>query len=374
VTLRICRCRARGCICGGSCWCRWRRLRRRSGIHPGRKPFPSWQQSRPSGAKCVDTDPRLGWATRCISGRFRKRASQELTGCGLLPWRCPALSLYQQEKKWDDAGTLPPMRRAMNRYLLTALLILVPLRDAAPQAEVGNVKVRFLRVAKAPKQKPVPFYVVALRNQANGANSAELKTDLDGKAEKQFAPGHYSIATPKPVELGGKRYSWSLEVQINGAEQRIDLTNDNAKIEDVSLIPASSGEGKPSTAATRGDLSSLFDRLKDSVVTVRSESGGRSGFLVDPAGLVVTNNHVVQSSNSLAVQLDQKRKPPARAVTSNADKDVAVLWVDPAAFREAVVAPLLPKEAAARVVAGQRVFTIRNPPVREEVLSTRAIS
>ena len=262
----------------------------------------------------------------------------------------------------------------MNRYLLTALLILVPLRDAAPQAELVNVKVRVLLVDKDLNQKPVPFYVVALRNQANGANSAELKTDLDGKAEKQFAPGHYSIATPKPVELGGKRYSWSLEVQINGAEQRIDLTNDNAKIEDVALIPASSGDGKSSTAATGGDLSSLFDRLKDSVVTVRAEAGGGSGFLVDPAGLVVTNNHVVQSSNYLAVQFDQKRKVPARLITSNADKDVAVLWVDPAAFHEAVVAPLLPKEAAAKVVVGQRVFTIGNPLGREKVLTTGVIS
>ncbi|MGB4784920.1 MAG: trypsin-like peptidase domain-containing protein, partial [Candidatus Acidiferrum sp.] len=113
---------------------------------------------------------------------------------------------------------------------------------------------------------------------------------------------------------------------------------------------------------------------KNSVVTVRSEAGGGSGFLVDPAGLLVTNNHVVQSSNYLAVQFDQKRKVSARLITFNADKDVAVLWVDPAAFREAVVAPLLPNEAASRVVVGQRVFTIGNPLGREKVLTTGVIS
>ncbi len=262
----------------------------------------------------------------------------------------------------------------MNRYLLTALLVLVPLRDTAPQADLVNVKLRVLLVDKDLNQKPVPFYVVAFRNQLKDASSAELKTDLDGKAEKQLAPGRYSIATPKPVELGGKRYSWSLEVQINGAEQRIDLTNDNAGIEDNAPIPASSGEGKSSTTAAGGDLSALFDRLKNSVVTVRSEAGGGSGFLVDPAGLFVTNNHVVQSSNYLAVQFDQKRKVPARLITFNADKDVAVLWVDPAAFREAVVAPLLPNEAASKVVVGQRVFTIGNPLGREKVLTTGVIS
>src|SRR5713226_1705629 len=266
------------------------------------------------------------------------------------------------------------MRRAMNRYLLTALLILVPLRDAAPQAELVNVKVRVLLVDKDLNQKPVPFYVVALHNQANGANSAELKTDLDGKAEKQFAPGRYSIATPKPVELGGKRYSWSLEVQINGAEQRIDLTNDNAGIEDNAPIPASSGEGKSSTTAAGGDLSSLFDRLKDSVVTVRSEAGGGSGFLVDPAGLVVTNNHVVQSSSYLAIQFDQKRKVPARLIVADPDKDVAVIWVNLSVFPESVVAPIIPKESNAPIAVGQRVFTIGNPLGREKVLTTGVIS
>src|SRR5436305_645809 len=29
LTRRNCRCRTRGCICGDSCWCRWRRLPRR---------------------------------------------------------------------------------------------------------------------------------------------------------------------------------------------------------------------------------------------------------------------------------------------------------------------------------------------------------
>jgi len=82
----------------------------------------------------------------------------------------------------------------------------------------------------------------------------------------------------------------------------------------------------------------------------------------------------VQSSNYLSVQFDQKRKVPARLISSNADKDIAVLWVDPTAFREAVVAPLLPDETAKRVVVGERVFTIGNPLGREKVLTAGVIS
>jgi len=262
----------------------------------------------------------------------------------------------------------------MNRFLLTVLLVFVPLSSAQPQAQLVNVKLRVLIVDKDLNQKPVPFYIVNFRNQANSSSSTEMKTDLEGKAEKQFAPGRYSIIAAKPMELGGKRYSWNLELQIAGVEQHIDLTNDNAKVEDIAASPASSGENKPSSGSGSGDLSALFDKFKNSVFTVHSEAGTGSGFLVDSSGLVVTNNHVVQSSTYLAVQFDEKRKVPARLITSNADKDVAVLWVDPTAFREAIVAPLLPEDAAKKVVVGERVFTIGNPLGREKVLTTGVIS
>jgi hypothetical protein len=262
---------------------------------------------------------------------------------------------------------------AMSQQLLTALFALLSLAGARPQTGPVEVKLRVLLVDKDLNQKAVPFYIVSFRNTASGGTPIELKTDLDGKAEKQLPPGKYSVTPSKPVELGGKRYSWNLEVQIRGAELHIDLTNDNAKMEDIAANVGSSADNKASPGAG-GDLSALFDKLKNSVVTVHAEAHSGSGFLVDSAGLVVTNNHVVQASSYLAVQFDQKRKVPARLITANPDKDVAVLWFDPAAFREAVIAPLLKDETAVHVVVGQRVFTIGNPLGREKVLTTGVVS
>jgi S1-C subfamily serine protease len=261
----------------------------------------------------------------------------------------------------------------MNAYLLMASLLFALNLSSQPQTAPVNVKVRVLLVDKDLNQKPVPFYSVTLKNVASAGVLAALKTDLDGKAEKQLPPGRYSISTPKPIELGGKRYSWNLEIQITGAEQHVDLTNDNAKIEDLPSGASSPPENKSSSVAG-GELTALFDKLKNSVVTIHSESGKGSGFLVDSAGLVVTNNHVVNSSGYLAVQFDEKRKVPARLVAANADKDVAVIRFDPSAFPDGVVALLLPKEAASHLAVGRRVFTIGNPLGREKALTTGVIS
>jgi len=262
----------------------------------------------------------------------------------------------------------------MYSYLLLASLLLGSLAGAAPQTAPVNVKVRVLIVDKDLNQKPVPFYIVNLKNAASADAPTALKTDLDGKAEKQLPPGRYTISTPKPVELGGKRYSWNLEIQITGADQRIDLTNDNARIEDLPPSASASAENKSSSSAAGGELTALFDKLKNSVVTIHSESGKGSGFLVDSTGLVVTNNHVVHSSTYLAVQFDDKRKVPARLVAANADKDLAVIRFDPSAFPEGVVAPLLSNEAASHLAVGQRVFTIGNPLGREKALTTGVVS
>jgi Trypsin-like peptidase domain len=262
----------------------------------------------------------------------------------------------------------------MVAYWLMASLLFTPHITPVPQTAPVNVKVRVVLVDKELNQKPVPFHVLNIQQEDKAGPPSQVKTDLDGKAEKQLLPGRYSISTPKPVELGGKRYSWNLEIEIRGAEQRIDLTNDNAKIEDLPPSASSPGENKSSSGGAGGELTALFDKLKNSVVAIHSESGKGSGFLVDSAGLVVTNNHVVDSSSYLAVQFDDRRKVPARLVTSNADKDVAVIRFDPSAFPEGVVAPLLPKEAAAHLAVGQRVFTIGNPLGRQKALTTGVVS
>ena len=255
------------------------------------------------------------------------------------------------------------------RTALSPLFVLLALfaTTVFAHAQTVKVKLHIVLVDRDLNQKPVPLFRVVLQ-PASGGDPVELKTGLDGTTEQAIAAGKYKLSTPQPLDFQGKRYNWAMEITLSGPEQVIELTNDNAKTE------ASAEAGPAASGAGSTDLTVLFDRLKNSVVKVRAEAHDGSGFLVDPAGLVVTNNHVVESSTYLAVQFDQKRKVPARLLAANPDKDIAVLWVNLAAFPESVIANVVPSETAAQLVVGERVFTIGNPLGRDKVLTTGVIS
>src|SRR5713226_5876180 len=150
------------------------------------------------------------------------------------------------------------------------------------------------------------------------------------------------ITTPKPAELGDRRFSGNMTLAITGAQANVDLTNDNAKTEQISA-PASASSGESSGG---GDLTEHFKRLKNTVVTVISESGHGTGFFVDGKGLLLTNQHVVGNSEYLAVQFDRGHKIQARLIAADAQKDVELLSVNLAALPNAAPAPL------SRAVAG----------------------
>ena len=253
----------------------------------------------------------------------------------------------------------------MKRYLSLVLLGLVSACAASAHPYLVRVRVRVILVDQDLNQKPVPFFVVSLKS---GAKAAEVKTSLDGTAEAQLPPGRYAVSSPKAAELEGKRFSWSLQVTLSGGEQNIDLTNDNAKVEETAA-PASSA--KPAT----NDLTEHFKRLKNTVVTVRSESGHGTGFFVDAKGLILTNQHVVANSEYLAVQLDRTHKVVAKLIAADPQKDVALLSVNMAALPNASPAPLYrPGAGRTPVQEGERVFTIGSPLSLDKIITTGIVS
>lgn len=249
-----------------------------------------------------------------------------------------------------------------------ALLALICTCAAQSRPDLVKIRVRAILVDRELNQKPVPFLLVSLKGIAK---SVEVKTGLDGIAETKLPAGKYTVATPKPVELGGQRFSWSVAVTLAAPEQIVELTNDNAKREEVSQPDAGSVNG----SSGADNLAEHFKRLKHSVVTVKSETGHGTGFFVDSNGLILTNEHVVGSSGYLAVQFDREHKIAARLIASDSQKDVALLWVNMASLPQATPAPLYHALGGKPPVQeGERVFTIGSPLTLDKLITSGIVS
>ncbi len=81
-----------------------------------------------------------------------------------------------------------------------------------------------------------------------------------------------------------------------------------------------------------------------------------SGFIVNPDGLIITNNHVVKDARRVEVTLDDGEKLPAKVVGTDPRTDVAVLKVE--AHHPL---PYLQMGNSADVQPGQWVIAIGNP-------------
>ncbi|MBN2134023.1 MAG: trypsin-like peptidase domain-containing protein [Sedimentisphaerales bacterium] len=148
----------------------------------------------------------------------------------------------------------------------------------------------------------------------------------------------------------------------------------------------------PRTVAPRGDLAQdeqstieLFERVSPSVVYITNlavqrspfsfnataiPQGTGSGFLWDDQGYVVTNFHVVQNAEAIAVTLADQSTWDAQPVGVEPDKDLAVLKID------APVNLLRSIEVGTSgdLQVGQKVFAIGNPFGFDQTLTTGVIS
>ena len=86
------------------------------------------------------------------------------------------------------------------------------------------------------------------------------------------------------------------------------------------------------------DFASVVTKVRPAVVSINTEvvspfssrpqQGAGSGWIIDEAGYIVTNNHVIQEAETITVTLDDGRSFKARVVGADRLSDVAVLQID----------------------------------------------
>ena len=99
--------------------------------------------------------------------------------------------------------------------------------------------------------------------------------------------------------------------------------------------PASAAnQNAPSSAAVspkqQGDVAAIYKAASPAVVSIRTDSGSGTGFVVDTDGTIVTNAHVVGESDRVDVQFADDRSVTGEVRGVDRSSDLAIVQVDPA--------------------------------------------
>jgi serine protease Do len=146
-----------------------------------------------------------------------------------------------------------------------------------------------------------------------------------------------------------------------GRELKPAVVNVSAKRSETAMpeMQGSSGEETP------------FDRyFKDFFGSrpKRHERSMGSGFIINPNGYIVTNNHVVDGATQVQVKLSDGRELPAKVVGRDSKTDIALLKVEASGL---TVIPLGDSSASQ---VGEPVMAIGNPFGLDQTVTTGIVS
>jgi S1-C subfamily serine protease len=256
-------------------------------------------------------------------------------------------------------------RHRYTRRTLSVVGTLFCLAVASPgfsQAQPATVAVTAVLIDSELNTRPVPKHALLLK--CGDQTPVRAVTGFDGKAEISATAGDCTLESERPIDFQQHSYRWAVKVTAKAGERtNVDLSNENA----ITAAAATS-------TSTTPDFPRLFREWQGSVVTVWSESGHGTGFLIDDAGIFLTNEHVVHGSGYLAVQFDDRTKVRADLLAANPERDVALIRVSPAVLKDTKPVKLATAADLDRPREGEAVFTIGSPLNQKKVMTTGIIS
>jgi S1-C subfamily serine protease len=241
-------------------------------------------------------------------------------------------------------------------YALTFLTLLLLPPQKAPQG-TGVLHIKVTLVDADQKPTPVPRHALLISDNPASAPPRRIFTALDGTADVPLRAGNYTVESDQPVAFQGKAYQWTQMVDIRaGQTATLELTATNAEVG----TPTSSTTSL--TGPVESDPSLVLLPWHDSVFAVWTSTAHASGFLIDPSGLVATNQRAVGTATAVEVQLTPTVKVAGRVLATNAERDVALVRVDAKTVESLKAVPMgcgqPPKKP---VTEGQEIFTISAP-------------
>jgi S1-C subfamily serine protease len=241
----------------------------------------------------------------------------------------------------------------MVRALCVAIALL-GVRFAASAQATATLHITVTVTDATGKITPVARHALLISDDPPSTAPRRTVTTLAGTADLTLRPGRYAVESDQPVAFEGRTYEWSQRIDLEpGREATLELTAANAAID--ASAPATPASATPSDT----DPSFLAAQWQDTVVGVWTPTQHASGFVVDPRGLIVTNQRVVGTATSSEVQISPQLKVRAQVLASDAVRDVAVLRINPSAV--ASVRPLTlgcGRATRPTVANGQELYTL----------------
>jgi len=241
------------------------------------------------------------------------------------------------------------------------VLVLAILAFAAPAAISGQtfvvLHIRGVLTDATGQPRPLARHALLISDDPPTRETRRIVTSIDGTADVRLSPGTYVVESDQPVALQGKAYRWRQTLDIvAGRDAALDLTVANAVVEPIA--PGTTDADAP--LAT--DTSLLLRQWLDSVVELWTPTAHASGFLVDAAGLIATNQRVIGDATSVEVQISRSIKVAGTVLEADPQRDIAIVRIDPSVMASMRPVPLgCPRGSAPPVAREQEIFTLAAP-------------
>ncbi len=159
-----------------------------------------------------------------------------------------------------------------------------------------------------------------------------------------LSPFRHSIAAVAGIAVvaGGLTMPVAARAQSNGPESVADLAAPLLDaVVNISTSQNVKTEGKGPTPPRLPEGSPFQEFFKDYFDNQKPDNGGKvsslgSGFVIDPTGYVVTNNHVIEGADAIEVIFPNGTKLKAKLVGTDTKTDLSVLKVEPKSPLKAV--------------------------------------
>ena len=155
---------------------------------------------------------------------------------------------------------------------------------------------------------PIGLIAPALLAAALILPACTLDTPAARRAQSGTSTGPTATATARP-EVAGLQAGPAPNVARSGSSAAAVYRQAGASVVNITSL-----------AVVRSQMSGT---------TTQRAQGTGSGFIIDRDGHIVTNNHVVEDADQLAVTFQDKTTVPARLVGRDPENDLAVIRVDP---------------------------------------------